>query len=313
MRLSPKTSQTMHCVFLANHSKLPFTFCLIVWYPQYRQFDDPDYIRAEVDGARVARHLFFDPKPHSIRKPTDRCFFTSGKKKLAKESSSCMMFVWYSWYVFDTPQKNIWQTSFPFDFFSLFSGGIQSIPKKREKLDFRISDDAPPFEIQAFDAPRDTWQQMGWVGWVVGRPCWHPASRTGLEGHFSGANFAVKLSKRVKTRGFCLRGTFFSSPWNYLKKKVLQRNWFVNFFGCWLHTPNCIVMWWTKRFLIFLASNYLQRPPTQWWLTLLLRLHTSDVGVHVLPHLPSLEALRCPPWHLQIQVYCFPQTQKENL
>ena len=38
------------------------------------------------------------------------------------------------------------------------------------------------------------------------------ASGIGLEGNFSGANFAVKLSKRVKTRGFCLRGTFFSSP-----------------------------------------------------------------------------------------------------
>ena len=36
------------------------------------------------------------------------------------------------------------------------------------------------------------------------------------------------------------------------------------------------------------------------------RLHTSDVGVHVLPHLPSREALRCPPWHLR----CFVHKEK---
>lgn len=97
----PKTGLT---IFQANHEKITEHFELFD-IPKKRQFDDPDCIRAEVDGARVARHLFFDPKPHSIRKPTDRCFFTSGKKKLAKESSSCMMFVWYSWYLFDTPQK----------------------------------------------------------------------------------------------------------------------------------------------------------------------------------------------------------------
>lgn len=222
-----------------------------------------------------------------------------GKKNLQKSQV-------HAWCLFDIhdicliPLKKYLTNFFPLRFFQPFFRRHPIHPKKN------FAGDAPPFEIQAFDAPRDTWQQMGWVGWVVGRPCWHPASRTGLEGHFSGANFAVKLSKRVKTRGFCLRGTFFSSPWNYLKKKVLQRNWFVNFFGCWLHTPNCIVMWWTKRFLIFLASNYLQRPPTQWWLTLLLRLHTSDVGVHVLPHLPSREALRCPPWHLR----CFVHKEK---
>lgn len=213
----------MHCVFLANHSKLPFTFCLIVWYPQYRQFDDPDYIRAEVDGARVARHLFFDPKPHSIRKPTDRCFFTSGKKNLQKSQV-------HAWCLFDIhdmcliPPKKYLTNFFPLRFFQPFFRRHPIHPGRRKN---------PPFEIQAFDAPRDTWQQMGWVVWVVGRPCWHPA-------------------------------------------------------------------------LIFLASNYLQRPPTQWWLTLLLRLHTSDVGVHVLPHLPSLEALRCPPWHLR----CFVHKEK---
>ena len=195
----------------------------------------------------------------------------------------CLIFMIFVWY----PSKNIWQTSFHFDFFSLFSG-IQSIPKKRSpEIEPRLLRSRPLMHPETPFAANGLGRLGGGKSMLAsGIPQWVGRSL------FRGETLLWNFLRGVKTRGFCLRGTFFSSPWNYLKKKVLQRNWFVNFFGCWLHTPNCIVMWWTKRFLIFLASNYLQRPPTQWWLTLLLRLHTSDVGVHVLPHLPSLEALR---------------------
>ena len=140
------------------------------------------------------------------------------------------MFVWYSWYLFDTPKKNIWQTSFHFDFFSLFSG-IQSIPKKPSTR-FPAGNRTPPFEIQAFDAPRDTWAANG-LGRLGG-------GKTMLA---SGIDlFSFKLPPKT------------SHPMVY--------------------------------------------PSSQ--------LHTSDVGVHVLPHLPSREALRCPPWHLR----CFVHKEK---
>jgi len=232
-----------------------------------------------------------------------------GKKKTCKR----VKFMHDAWFdIHDIclipPKKNIWQTSFPFDFLQPFFRRHPIHPGRRQN---------PPFEIQAVDAPRDTWEQpngLGSVGWWedhvghVGIPHWVGRSL------FRGETLLWNFLRGVKTRGFCLRGTFFSSPWNYLKKKVLQRNWFVNFFGCWWHTPNCIVMWWTKRSLIFLASNYLRKTWVfQWWPTLLPGLHTSDVGVHVLPHLPSLEALRCPPWHLQIQVYLLPTNPERGL
>ena len=173
-----------------------------------------------------------------------------GKKKLAKESSSCMMhdlifmiFVWY-------PLKKYLTHFFPLRFFQpFFRHPIH--PGRRKNPAF--------WDPGLWCTQRHLSQQpngLGSVGWED------------HVGHVGIPHWVGRL---------------------------------------WLHTPNCIVMWWTKRFLIFLASNYLRKTWVfQWWLTLLLRLHTSDVGVHVLPHLPSREALRCPPWHLR----CFVHKEK---
>ena len=161
-------------------------------YPQYRQFDDPDYIRAEVDGAQVARHLFFDPKPHSIRKPTDRVASSLWGKKTCKRvkfmHDLCLIFMIFVWY----PPKKYLTNFFPLRFFQPFFRRHSIHPKKKTvRLDFRAGGFPAFWDPGLWCTQRHLSQQMGWVGWVVGRPCWHPA-------------------------------------------------------------------------LIFLASNYLQRPPTQW-------------------------------------------------
>ena len=155
-----------------------------------------------------------------------------GEKKLAKESSSCMIFVWYSWYLFDTPPKNIWQTSFHFDFFSLFSGGIQSIPKKKRSTRF----------------PGRRFSRL-----LRSRPLMHPETPFAANGLGRLGGGKTMLASGIDLFSFKL-------------------------------PPK--------------TSHPMVYPSSQ--------LHTSDVGVHVLPHLPSREALRCPPWHLR----CFVHKEK---
>lgn len=157
-----------------------------------------------------------------------------GEKKLAKESSSCMIFVWYSWYLLVWyPPKKYLTNFFPLRFFQPFFRRHPIHPKKKNvRLDFRAGEN-----------PR----------LLRSRPLMHPETPFAANGLGRLGGGKTMLASGIDLFSFKL-------------------------------PPK--------------TSHPMVYPSSQ--------LHTSDVGVHVLPHLPSREALRCPPWHLR----CFVHKEK---
>lgn len=85
-----------------------------------------------------------------------------GKKKLAKESSSCMMFVWYSWYLFDTPQKIFDKLLSTSIFSAFFQASNPSLKKRSPEIEPRLLRSRP---LMHPETPGIAAKWVGSVGW----------------------------------------------------------------------------------------------------------------------------------------------------